>query len=337
MTHKLLYVGAKYDYGDKTRGLSYEHRNFHPSLHSWCRRQGWEMRHYDFYTRGQEIGRDLMTQELYELARREKPEFLFAVLVDFPLDPHHEVFREIGGSGETTTLHWFCDDHWRFEKYSQHVAPHFHFVTTTASSAPPKYAQIGLGGRTIKTQWACNHELYTPHDIPQDIDVSFVGQPHGDRVPFLNGVAAHGLPVSVFGFGWQHRPRLPFHQMVRLFSRSRINLNLSNSSTLAGQQIKGRNFEVPGAGGFLLSGHADNLGEYYKDGVEIVTYASAEELADKARFYLAHDAERLRIAEAGRRRTLAEHTWHHRYDQIFREIGNRVVASAGRDGARQAA
>lgn len=326
MTNKLLYVGAKYDYGDKKRGLSYEHRNFYPSLRSWCRHQGWELLHYDFYTRGQELGLDLMTQELYELTQRESPVFLFSVLVDFHLDPHHEVFTEIGRTGETTTVHWFCDDHWRFENYSRHVAPHFHFVTTTAGDALPKYAQIGLQNRVIKTQWACNHELYVPHDIMQDIDISFVGMPHGDRIAFLNSLIAQELPVSVFGYGWQGRPRLPFHQMVRLFSRSKINLNLSNSSTLVGQQIKGRNFEVPGAGGFLLSGQADNLNEYYVDGQEIVTYTSAEDLADKARFYLAHDPERQRIAETGYRRTLAEHTWHHRYNQIFREIGQRVIA-----------
>lgn len=337
MTPKLLYVGAKYDYGDKTRGLSFEHRNFHHPLQSWCAQQGWELVPYDFYTRGQELGLDAMTQELYELAQREKPSFLFAVLVDFHLDPRHEVFSEIGRTGETTTLHWFCDDHWRFEKYSRHVAPHFHYVTTTASSALPKYAELGLGDRVIKTQWACNHELYVPHTVPEDIDVSFVGMPHGDRVPFLNDLAARGLPVSVFGHGWQGRPRLPFHQMVRLFSRSKVNLNLSNASSLTGQQIKGRNFEVPGTGGFLLSGEADNLGEYYEDGREIVTYQGAEDLVAKAQYYLTHDTERTRIAERGYRRTVGEHTWHHRFDQIFRAIGQRVPRTTARQAVETAA
>ncbi|MDQ2687440.1 MAG: hypothetical protein M3Y28_06190 [Armatimonadota bacterium] len=148
----VLYVGAKYDYGDKSRGLSFEHRNFHHSLRSWCERQGWDFVPYDFYTRGQEIGQDAMTQELLDLARTLRPAFLFSVLVDHHLDPHHEVFSQIGQSGETVTLHWFCDDHWRWEKYSQFVAPHFHFVTTTAPSALPKYAQLGLADRVIQTQ-----------------------------------------------------------------------------------------------------------------------------------------------------------------------------------------
>lgn len=328
MTPKLLYVGAKYDYGDKTRGLSFENRNFHHPLQTWCAQQGWDFVPYDFYTRGQEIGQDAMTQELRELARREKPAFLFSVLVDHPLDPRHEVFSQIGQTGETITLHWFCDDHWRWENYSQFVAPHFHFVMTTADSALPKYAQVGLGDRVIKTQWACNHELYTPTDAPRDIDVSFVGMPHGDRVPFLNALAERGLSVEVFGHGWQGRPRLPFHQMVRLFSRSKINLNLSNASVMTGQQIKGRNFEIPGAGGFLLTGKAGGVGEYYTDDQEVVTFDGADDLAEKARFYLAHEDERTRIAENGRRRTLAEHTWHHRFNQIFQTVGQRLASPA---------
>lgn len=334
MTSKVLYVGAKYDYGDKTRGLSFEQRNFHDSLSSWCERQGWEMISYDFYTRGQEIGQDAMTQELLALAQREKPAFLFSVLVDHHLDPRHEVFSEIGQSGETVTLHWFCDDHWRWENYSRFVAPHFHFVTTTAADALPKYAGIGLADRVIQTQWACNHELYTPAEAPQDIDISFVGMPHGDRVAFLNGLAERGLGVEAFGYGWQGRPRLPFHQMVRLFSRSKINLNLSNASMMTGQQIKGRNFEIPGAGGFLLSGQADGLDEYFEDGREIVTFSDVDDLAGKARFYLAHDTERVRIAKNGYERTLAEHTWHHRFDQIFREAGQRLSSHAPRSQAQ---
>ena len=113
-----------------------------------------------------------------------------------------------------------------------------------------------------------------------------MGQPHGNRVEVLSKLIESGLKLEVFGFGWENRPRIPFHQMVRLFSRSKINLNLSNSSTLIGQQIKGRNFEIPGTRSFLLTSNAENLSEYYEDGKEIVISDTAEELVDKAHYYL---------------------------------------------------
>jgi len=319
MKTKVLYVGMKYDYGDKARGLSFEHRNFYHSLNSYSKKQNWDFVHYDFMERGLEVGLDLMTQELFELTKKERPTFLFAVLFDFHRDPRHEVFKHISSLG-TITIHWFCDDHWRFEKYSSVVAPHFDFVCTTAKSALPKYEKLGMSPKVIKTQWACNHKLYVPYDIEKDVDISFVGQPHGNRVEILSKLVEGGLALEVFGFGWKNRPRIPFHQMVRLFTRSKINLNLSNSSTLIGQQIKGRNFEIPGTRNFLLTSNAENLSEYYEDGKEIVIFDTDEELADKATYYLKNENERNKIAENGYKRTLAEHTWYHRLDEIFNTI-----------------
>lgn len=321
MKTKLCYVGMQYDYGDKTRGFSYEHRNFYYPLKSYCERHDWDFIHFDFMERGLTDGLDVMTQGLYELAKKERPAILFAVLFDFHRDPRYEVFKHIASLG-TTTVHWFCDDHWRFEKYSSVVAPHFDIVCTTANDALPKYKNMGISHKVIKTQWACNHELYLPYDLPKDLDISFVGQPHGNRVEVLLKLSQQGFKLEVFGFGWENRPRIPFHQMVRVFSRSQINLNLSNSSTLVGQQIKGRNFEIPGTRSFQLSSNADNLTEYYEEGKEIVIFNSVDELAEKAKYYLNHEDERNEIANNGYKRTMAEHTWQHRFDGIFNSIAS---------------
>ena len=91
------------------------------------------------------------------------------------------------------------------------------------------------------------------------------------------------------------------------------------------EQIKGRNFEVPGCGGFLITGPAENLEEYYRDGEEVVIFRSQEELIDKARYYLEHEEERAAVAQAGCRRTLAEHTYVHRFAEIFERMGLKPV------------
>jgi Flp pilus assembly protein TadD len=327
MAKTLLYVGMRWDYGDPARGESFEHWNFHETLRTYCDRRGWRFLHYDFMQRGAEIGLAAMTQELYDLCRRERPELLFSVLFDFHRDPAHAVFKQISDLG-TVTIQWFCDDHWRFERYSQHVAPHFDLVCTTASSALPKFQALGLGAKVIKSQWACNHELYVPADGPREFEMSFVGMNHGNRQEVIDRVHAAGLPLTVFGHGWEHYPRASFQDMVRIFARSKINLNLSNASVMTGQQIKGRNFEVPGTRAFLLSGQADNLGDYFEEGKEVVTYATEDEMIEKARFYLANDSAREAIADAAYRRTLAEHTWHHRFDEIFARAGARRVPAA---------
>ena len=86
------------------------------------------------------------------------------------------------------------------------------------------------------------------------------------------------------------------------------------------EQIKGRNFEVPGSGGFILTGRAENLGDYYELGKEVVCFDDVDDLIEKARYYLRHEDERLAIAEAGHQRTLREHTYAHRFTEIFERL-----------------
>jgi spore maturation protein CgeB len=127
-----------------------------------------------------------------------------------------------------------------------------------------------------------------------------------------------------------------------VFRSSRINLNLSNSfvpkpslrmrlgALARGQaidrsprrsQIKGRTFEVPGSGGFLLTERVPHLEEYFEIGEEIAAYSTTDELIEQVRHWLSHPEERAAVAEAGYRRVRAEHTYDHRFAEIFRRMG----------------
>lgn len=48
--------------------------------------------------------------------------------------------------------------------------------------------------------------------------------------------------------------------------------------------------------------------------------------AQKAKFYLKHEAERVRITQAYYDRTKAEHLWQHRFTRLLQEIGLQVRA-----------
>ncbi len=102
------------------------------------------------------------------------------------------------------------------------------------------------------------------------------------------------------------------------------------------RQIKGRVFEVPGCGGFLLTGDAENLNDYYRTGQEMLVFNSIADLIEKIRYYLDHEQERAAIAQAGYQRTLREHTYVQRFTEIFKRMGLAGVAkseSAVRDTA----
>lgn len=374
---RILYAAMKYDYGRPEQGFGFEHYNFYDSL----REMGHDIVYFDYMTLLQRYGRRQMNQRLLEISQAEKPDLMIAILFKDELDPH--VLREL--KTHIPTMNWFCDDHWRFDTYSCQWAPCFTWVVTTAESALPKYAALGYR-HVIKSQWACNHSLYRKLDLPFQYDLTFVGQPHGNRRLTIQALRNAGINVHVWGRGWESG-RISQDEMIRVFNQSRINLNLANASrpvdapavpvtglavasgstmrarisrsldripfgshvkalgkTLCqssgsvvsvsddsvacqnahasySEQIKGRNFEVPGCGGFMLTERADNLDQYYENGKEVVFFDGRDDLIKKVRYYLTHESERAAIAQAGYERTMRDHTYALRFKDIFRQMG----------------
>lgn len=317
---RILYCGMKFDYGNPGRGLSFEHKTFYECLV----RMGHEVIYFDFMQLSTELGRGTMNRRLLEVVRSEQPDLLFAILFSEELDKN--AVRTITTETGTTTFNWFCDDHWRFEQYSRHWAPCFTWVSTTDSAAVEKYRRAGYAN-AIKTQWACNHFSYYPVPTGRAWDVSFVGQPHGTRRRIIGALRRAGIDVYCRGFGWPEG-RVSHEEMLEIFSGSRVNLNLSNSSwdwrhpfERRRDQIKGRNFEIPGCGGFLLTQYADNLEEYYSAGGDLGVFRSTEELVERTRYYLRNEEERAALARSGYARTMREHTYDQRLRHIFRVMG----------------
>lgn len=344
----------KYDYGDPKRGLGFEHYNFYDSLLKMNENSN-EVIYFPFDEIMLRVGRDEMNKKLLDIVYQEKPDFCFFCL--FGEEIKKDVLKEITQKSGSITLNWFTDDHWRFDNFSKYWAPCFSWVATTDSRAVRKYYQIGYKN-VIKTQWACNHFLYKESFNSDKIyDVSFVGQPHGNRKKIIGNIKKAGINVECWGRGWP-TGRVSQKQMLRIFSQSKINLNLTKGSSVAvlksiakiflsrkndksirvenpkywlnnlkslwakkREQIKGRNFEIPGCGGFLLTGDADNLGDYYEDGKEIVIYKDFKDLVEKIGYFLEHGEEREAVARAGLKRTLKDHTYEKRFNELFKTIG----------------
>jgi spore maturation protein CgeB len=86
-----------------------------------------------------------------------------------------------------------------------------------------------------------------------------------------------------------------------------------------------RLYEATGVGSCLLTDWKNNLADLFEPGTEVVTYRSAAECIDKARYLLAHDEQRQRIAAAGQARTLRDHTVAQRVAQLHDLISERMA------------
>jgi spore maturation protein CgeB len=78
-----------------------------------------------------------------------------------------------------------------------------------------------------------------------------------------------------------------------------------------------RAFEIAGCGGFQLASSVPVLGEHFEPDQELVTFSNIDELIEKARHYLAHPEEALRIARNGQLRAHRDHTYEKRLEQII--------------------
>ena len=89
-------------------------------------------------------------------------------------------------------------------------------------------------------------------------------------------------------------------------------------------QVKSRHFEVPACGTLEITQDADDMRDYYKLGEEIVVYENEKDLAEKIKYYLAHNEEREAIAKRGYERTQRDHSTEKRFEDIFRMIGKPI-------------
>lgn len=336
---RVLFACVRHDYDEPCRGDSFEYVNFYGTLREMS---GIEA---DFFDTGN-LGRRSLIQEKGELLLEQTSNGVYDVLFIFALADEipFEVLARITRDTKAVTVCWFADDHWRFDSYSSRICHAFDHVVTTDRASLARYAEIGYRG-AILSQWGFNHRFQFALPSTHLYDVSFVGQRYGKREGQIAGVREAGLPVRCFGYGWQgghprhfqnvvlrilglkrwiaNEGRVPFSKMLSIFAASRININFSDSSAPGRRQIKARNFEVPGAGGFLLTEEVEGLEDYFRPGEEIVIFHDVRDLVAKARYYLAHEEERAAIAAAGRRRVLSGHTYENRFDGVFREIAER--------------
>ena len=106
-----------------------------------------------------------------------------------------------------------------------------------------------------------------------------------------------------------------------------LNIHANSSPQFASNA---RLFEITGAGTCMLTDWKENIPALFKPDTEVVTYASASECVEKARWLLDHPTECAAIAKAGQTRVLAEHTYTHRAHELDRLIRRELAVGRAR-------
>jgi len=169
-------------------------------------------------------------------------------------------------------------------------------------------------------------------DNQESIAVSFVGSfipgIHNSRLTFLETVCAH-VDIETWGPNVSHiRSDSPIlrcyngqawgRNMYQILRNSKVTIN--HHGDIEPFANNNRLYESTGVGTLLVTDWKENLHEMFEPGKEIVAYRDPEECIELIKYYLEHDDERRAIAHAGQERTLKEHTYYHRMQELVETV-----------------
>ena len=158
---------------------------------------------------------------------------------------------------------------------------------------------------------ACDPGIHGRLQVQKEYDVGFVGSVTDERRIKLLRNLSKVVPVRY--------KRAFLREMTDHFCRSRIVFN-----NAVRKDLNMRVFEGMCSGSMLLTDYADGLEEFFENRKHLVIY-DEDNLVDLCRYYISHEAEREKIAEAGRLEVLEKHTYVHRVEEIFRVMDELFV------------
>jgi glycogen(starch) synthase len=311
---RVIFTGVHHSYGIPGRGLSIEQLFFARALQHMVEIDLFRMPADDLI---REHGQRRAGELLLSKAQEWRADMVFTVLGNPELDFLPEHIRALADMG-VLTLNWNCDDHWRFPHTSK-WAEHYSHMVTTDPLALKGFKAMGFERKIILKQWACNSIDYSPGTV-KDIDVSFIGQPYGNRPAMVQAVRDSGIHIVVHGAGWESGNEIDFRQMIDILQRSRIVLNFSRATQGDRRQIKARFFEIPACAAFMLTESASEMENYLMPGRHYDTFDSEDELLEKIRHWLKHPARDTWALEASAI-IRSIHTYPQRLCEVFETIG----------------
>lgn len=203
-------------------------------------------------------------------------------------------------------VYWASDTHLGYD-YRLSKAKRFDYVFCAQKRAVEDFEKAG-----VKSVWmphAVEPKAYPYLPSIKRYDICFVGHINSEnRVDALDFLFKQ-FPNFFYG------QRL-FEEAAEMYCESKIVFNISHKD-----DINMRVFETLATKSFLLTNWIPTLPELFEDGKHMVMYKTQEEMVEKAKYYISHDAEREAIAEAGQKEVLKNHTFLNRVQTVLDVVG----------------
>lgn len=176
-----------------------------------------------------------------------------------------------------------------------------------------------------------------PHTrATKTIDISFMGNPqttvdaeHDMRAKYCKALQPFGIKVYGKGFngrGVRAEAYKTHKDQVRVYAQSKINLDLPfiNSSNIFYCDlfhVKNRFFEVPATGNFLLTAKCQEFTDILCEDMVGYYDPNIANLKETVKYYLENEELRDKMAYKAFRRVVDNHTFGHRFMEMFSILG----------------
>lgn len=208
-------------------------------------------------------------------------------------------------------LFWSIDSHVVLQ---QHLDTCNHHKINIVLNSNPKdcvhFENKNIGRKAYTFLSAYPHDLVFPLDRQKEHTIGFCGNVNnrGEWLQYIN--VNHGGKIDVMKIG---------ADMVDCINSYKIHFNRNIA-----HEINGRTYETLGTQTFLLTNETYRLSEFFKIGKELQVYTDYNDLSEKIKYYIEHEDERNKIAEAGFINAIENHSYDARCKQLIEIIKENI-------------
>jgi spore maturation protein CgeB len=264
-----------------------------------------------------------------------QPDLVLA-LAQAPLTP--EAIQRLKAL-KVPVVFWFVEDYRTLPYWNEIASSYDHMFTLQEGEFHNSLRSKGVQNYYCLPQ-ACFSDIHkhveTSHE-ENDLyraDISFMGAAYHNRVQSFPRLM--DLDFKIWGTDWNlqsplgrlvqnNNERLSSEEIVKIYSRAKINLNLHSSTyhygiNPDGDFVNPRTFEIAACRGFQLVDSRKDLGKMFKVGEEIIAFDTLDQMREQIEYYLDNQEERDAIALNGYQRVLKEHTMEHRMQELLLQV-----------------
>lgn len=247
-------------------------------------------------------------QSVLEICRQFQP----ACLVATGMAPlKKEILEEIKRLG-THTMNYLTDDPWNFSHHAswflKALAVYDHLFSVRRSNlkdlkntGSPKVSYLPFG---YDPEVFFTETLTLEERKRLGAEVFFAGGADWDRLPYISALIKSGFQVALYGDYWNRFKETRNHvrgyadpeTLRKAIQASKVALCLVRRANRDGNSM--RTFEIPAIGTCMLTEDTEEHREIFgEEGKAVVYFKTVDEMIEKLRWLLNHDAERRRLAE----------------------------------------